>query len=112
MARAAGVIIDWDDFAELSTAVPLIVRIYPNGNADVNHFHAAGGTAFVVGELIDNGLVHGDVLTIAGPGLARYCEELGLSVRYLQREHREVNARSTVPSLRDGKPVLASRAAH
>jgi phosphogluconate dehydratase len=72
MASAAGIQLTWDDFADLSAVVPLMARIYPNGPADVNHFHAAGGTAFLVGELLDAGLLHPDVLTVAGPGLDAY----------------------------------------
>jgi phosphogluconate dehydratase len=79
MARAAGIVIDWDDFNDLSDVVPLLARIYPNGSADVNHFHAAGGMGFLIRELIDAGLLHGDVLTIAGPGLAAYTREPWLS---------------------------------
>ncbi len=75
MARAAGVIIDWDDFDELSGAVPLLTRIYPNGSADVNHFHAAGGMGFLVRELLSAGLLHEDVRTVAGQGLSAYAEE-------------------------------------
>jgi phosphogluconate dehydratase len=75
IARAAGVAIDWDDFAELSAVVPLLARVYPNGSADVNHLHAAGGVAFLIRELLGAGLLHADVTTIAGPGLARYTLE-------------------------------------
>ncbi len=76
MAHAAGVIINWDDFSELSPVVPLLAKIYPNGKADVNHFHAAGGMGFLIGELLDAGLLHADVLTVAGAGgLARYRDE-------------------------------------
>ena len=75
MARAAGVIIDWDDFAELSAAVPLLARVYPNGQADVNHFHAAGGLGFTIAQLLEAGLLHQDVKTILGDGLDRYCVE-------------------------------------
>ena len=75
IARTAGIVIDWDDFSELSAAVPLLARIYPNGKADVNQFHAAGGMGFLIRELLDGGLLHEDVQTVAGPGLARYCEE-------------------------------------
>ncbi len=64
MARAAGVVIDWDDFSALSAVVPLLARIYPNGAADVNHFHAAGGMAFLIRELLGAGLLHGDVRTV------------------------------------------------
>jgi phosphogluconate dehydratase len=73
MARCAGIEITWDDFADLSEIVPLLTRIYPNGKSDVNHFHAAGGMAFLIGQLLDAGLLHADVRTIAGEGgLERY----------------------------------------
>ncbi len=75
MARAAGVILDWEDFAELSDATPLMARVYPNGLADVNHFHAAGGLGYMIGELLDAGLLHPDTRTVAGDGLARYTQE-------------------------------------
>ena len=76
MARAAGIRLTWDDFADLSDVVPLLTRIYPNGLADVNHFHAAGGMGFLIGELLDAGLLHPDVRTVAGPGgLTRYRQE-------------------------------------
>lgn len=75
MARAAGVILDWEDFAELSDVTPLMARVYPNGLADVNHFHAAGGLGFLIGELLDAGLLHDDTRTVAGDGLARYTQE-------------------------------------
>ena len=75
MARACGVVIDWDDFDALSAVTPLLCRIYPNGVADVNHFQAAGGVAFIIRELLDAGLLHEDVATAAGPGLRRYAEE-------------------------------------
>jgi phosphogluconate dehydratase len=75
MARAAGIRIDWDDFAELSDAVPLLARVYPNGKADVNHFHAAGGMGFLIDQLLGAGLLHADVNTILGPGLQRFAQE-------------------------------------
>jgi phosphogluconate dehydratase len=75
IARAAGIDLRWDDFADLSAVVPLLARIYPNGKADVNHFHAAGGTAFLVRELLGAGLMHPDVRTVAGPGLGAYTTE-------------------------------------
>ncbi len=75
MARAAGIRIDWDDFAELSEAVPLLARVYPNGKADVNHFHAAGGMGFLIAQLLEAGLLHADVNTILGHGLQRYAVE-------------------------------------
>ncbi|TYL48614.1 phosphogluconate dehydratase [Marinomonas sp. IMCC 4694] len=74
-ARAAGIIITWDDFAELSKAVPSLTRIYPNGQADINHFHAAGGMAFLVKQLLKGGLLHEDVNTIVGKGLTHYTKE-------------------------------------
>jgi len=75
MARAAGIDLRWDDFADLSAVVPLLARIYPNGKADINHFHAAGGTAFLVRELAGAGLMHRDVQTVVGPGLDAYTTE-------------------------------------
>ena len=72
IARAAGIVIDWDDFSDLSEVVPLLARIYPNGDADVNHFHAAGGMGFLIRELLDAGLLHEDVSTVWGTGLAGY----------------------------------------
>jgi phosphogluconate dehydratase len=79
IARAAGIVIDWNDFSELSDVVPLLARIYPNGSADVNHFHAAGGMGFLVRELLQAGLMHADVQTIAGLGLDAYTQEPWLS---------------------------------
>ncbi|MEQ6902282.1 phosphogluconate dehydratase [Nocardioides sp. YIM 152588] len=75
IARAAGIQLTWNDLSELSDVVPLLARMYPNGPADVNHFHAAGGIAFLVRTLLDAGLLHEDVETIVGPGLRRYTEE-------------------------------------
>jgi len=75
IAKAAGIVIDWEDFSELSAAVPLLARVYPNGMADVNHFHAAGGLGFVISQLLDAGLLHDDVQTILGSGLRNFCRE-------------------------------------
>ncbi|AJK45075.1 phosphogluconate dehydratase [Burkholderia plantarii] len=75
IARAAGILIDWDDFDALSAIVPLLAKIYPNGKADVNHFHAAGGVAFLVRNLLEGGLLHEDVTTVAGRGLSHYTHE-------------------------------------
>jgi phosphogluconate dehydratase len=75
MARAAGIKIDWQDMDELSSVVPLIARVYPNGAGDVNHFQAAGGIGFVVRELLSAGLAHGDIMTIAEPGMSAYAQE-------------------------------------
>ena len=75
IARAAGIVIDWEDLDQLSSAVPLIARVYPNGSGDVNHFHAAGGIGYVIRELIQAGLLHRDILTVAGDDLADYGRE-------------------------------------
>jgi len=75
IARAAGISINWDDFSGLSEVVPLMARVYPNGQADVNHFHAAGGLGFAISSLLDAGLLHPDVQTIMGPGLDNFCRE-------------------------------------
>jgi phosphogluconate dehydratase len=74
IARAAGIRIDWNDFAELSDNIPLIVRIYPNGSGDINSFQQAGGMSLLIRELLKGGMVHEDVQTVAGPGLSRYLE--------------------------------------
>ena len=79
MARAAGVSINWDDFSDLSEIVPLLARIYPNGGADVNHFHAAGGVGFLIRELLHSGLLHRDTSTVMGAGLDAYTQEPWLS---------------------------------
>ncbi len=75
IARAAGIHLTWDDLSDLSAVVPSLCRIYPNGSADVNHFHAAGGIAFLVQTLLRHGLLHDDVLTIMGRGLHHYTRE-------------------------------------
>ncbi|MGF1474677.1 MAG: phosphogluconate dehydratase [Geminicoccaceae bacterium] len=80
MAQAAGIKLAWDDFADLSEAIPLLTRIYPNGLADVNHFHAAGGMGFLISELLDAGLLHDDVRTVTGDGgLSRYKSQPALT---------------------------------
>jgi phosphogluconate dehydratase len=75
MARASGVILDLQDFADISEAVPLMAKVYPNGLADVNHFHAAGGLSYMIGQLLDAGLLHPDAKTVAGDGLSLYRQE-------------------------------------
>ncbi len=75
IARAAGILINWDDMSDLSAVVPLVTRMYPNGAADVNHFHAAGGMGFVISTLLDSNLLHEDVQTIIGIGLRAYTQE-------------------------------------
>ncbi|MBN0987475.1 phosphogluconate dehydratase [Amphritea pacifica] len=75
IARAAGVIINWDDFSDLSAVVPLLAKVYPNGEADINHFQAAGGVGYLVRELLAGGFLHEDVMTVVGQGLSRYTQE-------------------------------------
>ncbi|NVE94842.1 phosphogluconate dehydratase [Altererythrobacter lutimaris] len=78
MARAAGIQFDWDDLSELSSVVPLLARVYPNGSGDVNHFHDAGGMGYVIGELLDAGLCHGDIVTVSENGFSDYAKEPGV----------------------------------
>ncbi len=75
MARAAGIILTLEDFHDLSEVTPLMAKVYPNGLADVNHFHAAGGLGFMIGELLNAGLLHDDTKTVAGDGLELYTQE-------------------------------------
>ena len=75
MAKAAGIILDLEDFSDLSAITPLMAKVYPNGLADVNHFHAAGGLSYMIGELLNAGLLHDDVKTVAGAGLNLYSQE-------------------------------------
>lgn len=78
MAAAAGIALTWQDISDLSEAVPLLARVYPNGLADVNHFHAAGGLGFLIRELLDEGVLHEDVQTVWGEGLRPYAVEAKL----------------------------------
>jgi len=75
IAKSAGIIINWEDMSDLSDVIPLLTRMYPNGAADVNHFHASGGMGFVIHTLLDNGLLHNDVFTILGKGMNQYTQE-------------------------------------
>ena len=75
IARAAGIVIDWEDLDRLSSAVPLMARVYPNGSGDVNHFHAAGGMGYVIRELLGGGLLHRDIMTVSGGDLGDYARE-------------------------------------
>ncbi len=86
MARAAGVLLDIEDFNDLSAVTPLMAKVYPNGLADVNHFHAAGGLAYLIGQLLDEGLLHPDTKTVAGDGLALYTSEPKLKDGRIVRE--------------------------
>ena len=75
IARAAGILIDWEDIDQLSAAVPLIARVYPNGSGDVNHFQAAGGMAYVIATLLDGGMLHSDIMTVSTGDLSHYARE-------------------------------------
>ena len=78
VGRAAGIVLEMDDFSEISSVTPLLCRMYPNGLLDINHFHAAGGLGFVIGELLDTGRLHPDTRTVAGSGLEAYTREPAL----------------------------------
>ncbi len=94
IAKAAGITINWDDFSELSQIIPSLCKVYPNGAADVNHFHAAGGMAFVMRTLLDHGLLHEDVNTIIGHGLRQYTQEPKLengNIRYDEGPSESLN---------------------
>jgi phosphogluconate dehydratase len=107
IARAAGIEINWDDFADVARVTPLLARIYPNGAADVNHFHAAGGVAFLTRELLGLGLLHGDIATIAAEGMPQYAREPWLDDGTLA--WRDVDARSGDENVLRGrdKPFMA-----
>ena len=94
MARAAGVILTWDDFDEISSIIPLLIRVYPNGKADVNHFAAAGGLPFVIRELRNAGLLHDDVDTVVGHGMEAYTKEPFLIDGQLQWREAEKESRN------------------
>jgi phosphogluconate dehydratase len=95
IARAAGLIIDWDDLDELSRVTPLLARVYPNGSADVNHFHAAGGIGFVIRELLDAGLMHGDIRCVHGGDLRQQQREPYLDGTTLRWRDPPLQSRDT-----------------
>ncbi|PUB19190.1 phosphogluconate dehydratase [Yoonia sediminilitoris] len=101
MARAAGVILDLQDFSDLSEITPLMAKVYPNGLADVNHFHAAGGLGFMIGDLLNAGLLHDDTKTAAGSGLERYTQDPKLvdgRVTYAPGEGKSLNEKILRPA--------------
>ncbi len=101
MARAAGVILDLEDFDALSKATPMLAKVYPNGLADVNHFHAAGGLGFMIHELLNAGLLHDDVMTVGGHGLERYTQEPKLTddgIDYTQGATSSLNTKILRPA--------------
>lgn len=89
IARMAGIILDWQDISDLSDVVPLLTRIYPNGEGDVNHFQQAGGMGFLIRELLDAGLLHKDVQTLLGKDLSSYCQEPYLVIKTLDNGDQE-----------------------
>ncbi len=94
IAKAAGISINWQDFSDLSEVIPSITRVYPNGPADINHFHAAGGMAFVISTLLEQGLLHKDVNTIIGKGLELYTREPKLqnsTIQYKEGPKKSLN---------------------
>ena len=101
MARAAGIALTLEDFADISRVTPLMAKVYPNGLADVNHFHAAGGLAYMISELLSDGLLHDDTVTVAGDGLALYTREpkLGLTgLTYVDGPRQSANDRILRPA--------------
>jgi phosphogluconate dehydratase len=107
MACAAGIAINWDDFHDLSAVVPLLARIYPNGKADVNHFHAAGGVGFLVRELLSAGLLHRDVGTVFGTDLSAYAREPFLEDGKLAWRDAPADSRDTDVLRGAGNPFSA-----
>ncbi|MCH2223380.1 MAG: phosphogluconate dehydratase [Crocinitomicaceae bacterium] len=94
IAKAAGIRVTWDDFSDLSEVIPSITKVYPNGSADINHFHASGGMAFVIYTLLQKGLLHEDVNTIIGPGLTSYTKEPKLrngEIEYVEGPKKSMN---------------------
>jgi len=107
MARAAGVILELEDFSDLSAVTPLMAKVYPNGLADVNHFHAAGGLGYMIGELLNAGLLHDDTKTVAGPGLALYAQEPKLvdgRIRYEPGAGQSLNQKILRPAVDPFQP--------
>ncbi|MGD9757250.1 MAG: phosphogluconate dehydratase [Comamonas sp.] len=107
VARAAGIVIDWDDFEQLSAVVPLLARVYPNGSADVNQFQAAGGPGYVIAQLLQAGLMHGDVLTVRPEGLAAFGRIPRVENHQLQWQDAGISGDDTVlrPASRPFSPT-------
>lgn len=101
MARASGICIEIEDFDEISSVTPLMAKVYPNGLADVNHFHAAGGLGYLINDLLDAGLLHGDVTTLMGHGLDAYRQEPKLTtsgIQFVQGSTQSQNDKILRPS--------------
>lgn len=113
MARAAGIILEPEDLSDISAVTPLLAKVYPNGLADVNHFHAAGGLGYMIGELLDAGLLHPDTHTIAGRGLMRYTQEpklRGGKVAWHDGPSKSLNSKILRPASDPFKPTGGLRA--
>jgi len=109
MARSCGIIINWQDFDELSKLTPLLAKIYPNGSADINDFHRAGGTRFVITELIRHNLLHVDVQTVMGKGLNAYtCKDESLNIAILQNKENAFSSQGGLTLMEGnlGKAVI------
>ena len=107
MAKAAGVFLDLEDFSDLSEVTPLMAKVYPNGLADVNHFHAAGGLGYMIGDLLNAGLLHDDTKTVAGQGLERYAQEPKLvdgRIKYVPGAGASLNEKILRPALDPFQP--------
>lgn len=101
MARASGICLEIEDFDEISSVTPLMAKVYPNGLADVNHFHAAGGLGYLINDLLDAGLLHGDVTTLMGHGLDAYRQEPKLTtsgIQFIQGSTQSQNDKILRPS--------------
>lgn len=101
MARASGICVEIEDFDEISSVTPLMAKVYPNGLADVNHFHAAGGLGYLINDLLDEGLLHGDVTTLMGHGLDAYRQEPKLTtsgIQFVQGSTQSQNDKILRPS--------------
>jgi phosphogluconate dehydratase len=112
IARAAGIQLDWTDLEQLSDAVPLIARMYPNGSGDVNDFHHAGGMAFVIRELLEAGLLHGDILTVAPGGMAEYSQTPALEENALVWEDAPAESRDTTILRPVAQPFITDGGMH
>jgi phosphogluconate dehydratase len=113
VARSAGITIDWDDFEQLSTVTPLLARVYPNGQADVNQFQSAGGPGFVIRELLDAGLMHEDVLTVRERGIREYALIPALSRSDREMEWRDIGESKDLQVVRPARePFSATGGLH
>ncbi len=104
IAKAAGIHINWEDFSEISKVVPSITRVYPNGTADINHFHAAGGMSVVIKTLLEKELLHEDVWTVKGKGLTQYTQEPFLQNNTIEFKEGPANSLDTSVIAAIGKP--------